>query len=120
LGRPLAENEIVHHINRVRTDDRPENLLVITPQQHAAIHAHDDRPNRARGERISISKLTGPQVKDIRRIAAQVGLVRGNGGHARKSLVTLSSLGRRFGVGHAAIANIVDHKTWRHLLDGVA
>ena len=38
LQRPLRQNEEVHHINGDRRDNRPENLCVMTAQEHRRLH----------------------------------------------------------------------------------
>lgn len=38
-GRPLRDDELVHHKNEKKTDNRPDNLVIITVSQHAREHA---------------------------------------------------------------------------------
>jgi hypothetical protein len=38
LGRRLERDEVVHHINGVKIDNRVENLLIMSPAQHMVLH----------------------------------------------------------------------------------
>lgn len=38
LGRKLDKNEVVHHINGNKQDNRPENLQVMTRREHLLLH----------------------------------------------------------------------------------
>ncbi len=40
IGRRLRKDECVHHINQVRTDNRIENLQLMTRSEHSKLHAH--------------------------------------------------------------------------------
>lgn len=42
LGRRLRTDEHVHHINHVRTDNRPENLTVLSHSEHSTITAREN------------------------------------------------------------------------------
>lgn len=39
MGRPLLPNCLSHHLNGVKDDDRPRNLLEIPKRQHPTLHA---------------------------------------------------------------------------------
>ena len=44
LGRYLKEGESIHHVNKIRNDNRPMNLSVMqNDDDHAYIHKHDKK-----------------------------------------------------------------------------
>lgn len=43
IGRDLKAEEVVHHINHIRNDNRPENLMIFaTKADHSAFHRGND------------------------------------------------------------------------------
>jgi len=46
IGRPLIDKEQVHHINGVKNDNDPDNLVVMTINKHRSLHERIKRENK--------------------------------------------------------------------------
>lgn len=46
LGRRLLREEVVHHINHIRMDNRPENLQLMARDEHARHHGSKRRERK--------------------------------------------------------------------------
>lgn len=56
IGRLLARKDHVHHINGVKSDNRPENLEVVSSQEHRKRHRKYERNLRDPGEPNELSE----------------------------------------------------------------
>ena len=113
LGRRLSRNQVVHHINDDKHDNRLENLEVMSLSSHSRMHmiakpnirvfSAEDREFLSKlwsGENSTSSKITNSQALDIRK---------------RSVLQSARSLAREFNVHHSTIGRILSRKTFKKI-----
>lgn len=58
LGRQLRANEVVHHLNEDRADNRIENLAIMANGEHTRVHhSGEKRPDEAKARMARSSKM---------------------------------------------------------------
>ncbi len=110
LGRALKKGEVVHHINHIRDDDRPENIHVF-PSQSEHIGHHNRsirRPKKlSEAEAREIKRLLSlPQTPRIRKRhrTGRVGRP-----HDPNSIL---SIARQFGLSWGSVKAIADGRSF--------
>lgn len=105
IGRRLRKGEVVHHINEVKTDNRIENLCLMSNKEHSRLHAqkrqakglcYDISKETRRGEDHNHAKLTWKDVEYI-----------------RSSNMSTKELMQKFNVSKSTINKVKSFRLWR-------
>lgn len=101
IGRHLHKDEVVHHINHDTTDNRPENLAVMSRAEHLREHREDVFTARkavriSRGQKLTVASVAAIK-SDIR-----------NG-------VARHLIANRHGITTAMVSYIATGKSWGHV-----
>jgi hypothetical protein len=107
IGRQLERKEVVHHINGNKSDNRIENLQLMTLSEHNSLHYKPRKQTSKtkkllskinQGSKHPQSKLTESQIIEI-----------------RASNKSHRALGKKYGVCHVLIGQIKRKERWRHV-----
>lgn len=97
---PIPSGLQINHINGAKSDNRIENLELVTPRENT-LHAIEVLGHTRKGEGNPSSTLTAQDVLSIRERASE--------GETRTDLAA------EFGVSKTCISGICTGKTWKHL-----
>ena len=103
----IPEGYVVHHINSIRTDNAPKNLIAMTKSEHSILHNKGKKASDEAKQRMSIARQGEKSVK-AKLTEENVRLIKG----CLELGYTHRYLAEMFSVNPSTISNIKRGKTW--------